>query len=299
MTDPKFVVSRIQFDIAAAIKASNGKLHIDEALIIAGTPCVLIDYATVPNSSLKHIARSMRQFFRRNPRYTHFKKSGVEEGLRLDWLSNLEDEEKRLMLSDFKMMPGVDADGYLIYDPEFVDKLTEKEHPDYERYGSQDYIRVNQNGSVKIIRDPRATTKCYHTQYEDGYEGADLEITEDEWYQIISEASSLIKEYLSCYIQIKDGDAGCQDIEDMFGIEGYSINARNTALGKRAQRMLNIEVYEDETEKDNRRYWSTPMLKGKWKDNNFQWQMRPELIVAAKRLAKQERWELPTRISKD
>ncbi len=50
MTEPKFVFSRIQFDLAAAIKAADGRLHVDDALIIAATPCVLIDFAQVPIS---------------------------------------------------------------------------------------------------------------------------------------------------------------------------------------------------------------------------------------------------------
>ncbi len=56
MIDPIFVFSRIQFDVAAAIKAANGRLHIDDALIIAGTPCVLVDFANVPDRKLKYIA---------------------------------------------------------------------------------------------------------------------------------------------------------------------------------------------------------------------------------------------------
>lgn len=114
VSDAKWKYSRIVFDLAAAFKTADGKPHIDDALIVAGTPCVLVDFATVPDSELKYIARAMRHFFKKNPRYTRFTKAAVEEGLRLDWLPTLEDEDKRAMLADFKMTPGVDADGYVI-----------------------------------------------------------------------------------------------------------------------------------------------------------------------------------------
>lgn len=296
MIEPKHVFSKIQFELAAAIKDADGKLHIDDALIVAGTPCVLVDYTNESNSSLKYIARAMRQFFRRNPRYNRFTKDAVREGLRQDWLPGLEDEEKRMMLIDFKMILGVDDNGYVLYDSDWVTKLTKNEHPDRDTYGTQVYTQTNLNGNMMLLREMKEMETHFHESMEDGYEGVVLDISSDEWYLIIKETSPLIKEYLACYIQMPEGFGGCDDVEKMFGISGSSINARNTALGKRAQKMLGIEVFQDETKNDNRRYWSTPMLKGKWSDNYFQWQMRPELIEAAKRLAKEERWDLPKRI---
>lgn len=53
---------------------------------------------------------------------------------------------------------------------------------------------------------------------------------------------------------------------------------------------------------ENRRFWSTPMLKGRAEKTGdaryFVWQMRPELIEAAKRLAIKENWDLPKRTDK-
>lgn len=300
MIDPKFVVNRIQFELAAAIKAANGKLHIDDALVIAGTPCVLVDYANVSDHSLKYISRAMRHFFKRNPRFIRFTKDAVARGLRQEWLPNLEDEEKRQMLTDFKMTPGVDADSNVIYDHVWVDNLTQKEHPDNESYGRKDYTRVNLTGNQKLLRQQENPTVFLQSVDEFGIISAPLDITEEEWYQIICETSPFIKEYLACYIQIEDGIASCADIERMFGISADAINNRNTLLGRRAQNMLNIEVYDEQVNGrlENRRFWSTPMLKGQWVNENdgryFRWQMRPELIQAAKRLAAEENWDLPT-----
>lgn len=295
MTDPKWVFSRIQFDLAAAIKAGDGRLHIDDALIIAGTPCVLVDFANVSDHELKYIARAMRQFFMRNPRYTRFTKKAVEDGLRQDWLPNLETEDKREMLTDFKLTPGVDAEGYIIPNEDIVNRLTEKEHPDNETYGKENYTRINLNVSPRRLHNTRKEV-IYDLVDADGYTYAPLNITVDEWYEIIRETSPLIKEFLACYIQVTDGNASVLDIQRMFGINHDSISARNTALGRRAQKMLNIEVY-DNVDRSERHYWSTPMLKGRLGNHNFLWMMRPELIEAAIRLSKEENWELPHRIS--
>lgn len=294
MTDPKWVFSRIAFDLAAAIKAADGRLHIDDALIIAGTPCVLVDFNNVPDRDLKYIARAMRHFFKKNPRYTRFTKEAVEKGLCLDWLPNLEEEDKRAMLVDFKLTPGVDADGFIIPNEEMVMKLTEKEHPDNERYGKDDYTRVNLNGAMKLIRKSETAEKFFTSVDSEGYTSAPLNITVDEWYQIIQDASPLIKEFLAVYIQIPDLIASPKEVENMFEIMPDCINARIVALGRRAQRMLDIEVY-DTDDLEQRRYWSTAMLKGRPEDGLFRWVMRPELIEAAKRLAKEEKWDLPRR----
>lgn len=296
-----WVVSQIQKDLAFAIKAADGKLNIDDALVVAATPCVLVDYAKIPDSSLKYIARAMRHFFRRNPRYARFTKAAVAQGLRQEWLPNLEEEEKREMLADFAMTPGVDADNFIIFDPVRVENITKVSYSDKSTYGKDDYTRINLNGPIRRLRMNAPLTVVFHTTDSDGYISAPLNITAEEWYQIIRDASPMIKEFLGCYIQLPDGKGSCTDIERMFGISADRINSRNTSLGKRAQAMLGISVYDDENgEKLGlRRVWTTPMLKGRDEPSGntkfFKWQMRPELLEAARRLANEEQWSLPPR----
>ncbi len=81
----------------------------------------------------------LKRFFKRNPRYLDFTKSAVAEGLRREWLPTLEDEDKARMLSDFILTPGVDENGYIIFNPEVLARLTERPHPDNEKYGKQEY----------------------------------------------------------------------------------------------------------------------------------------------------------------
>lgn len=137
----KFIYSRITFELADAIKAAdNNMLHIDDALIVAATPAVLLDYKAIEERDLKRIMVSLKRFFQRNPRFLDFKKSAVAKGLRLEWLPTLEDDDKASMLSDFILTPAVSEDGYVIFNPAVFANLTRGEHPDRETYGKSDYV---------------------------------------------------------------------------------------------------------------------------------------------------------------
>lgn len=147
----KFIYSRISIELAAAIKAAeNNMLHIDDALIVAATPAVLLNYKVIEERDLKLIMISLKRFFKRNPRFLEFKKSAVAQGLRLEWLPTLEDDDKTRMLSDFALTPMVDEDGYVIFNHTVFANLTRAEHPDRETYGKCDYIaRPSRKSAVK------------------------------------------------------------------------------------------------------------------------------------------------------
>lgn len=137
----KFIYSRITFELADAINAAdNNMLHIDDALIVAATPAVLLNYKAIEERDLKRIMVSLKRFFKRNPRFLDFKKSAVAQGLRLEWLPTLEEDDKATMLSDFILTPAVSEDGYVIFNPTVFANLTRGEHPDRETYGKSDYI---------------------------------------------------------------------------------------------------------------------------------------------------------------
>ncbi len=136
----KCIYSRIAFELAAAIKyADNNKLHIDDALIVAATPTVLLNYKAIEDKDLKHIMMHMKLFFKRNPRFLDFTKAAVAHGLREEWLPTLEDSEKCELLADFTLTPAVDEDGFVIFNPTVFANLTKCEHPDHESYGKGEY----------------------------------------------------------------------------------------------------------------------------------------------------------------
>lgn len=110
-------------------------MHIDDALIAAATPAVLLNYKALEDRDLKRILVPLKRFFNCNSRYFDFTKEAVAEGLRLEWLDTLKNDDKVSLLSDFKLTPAVTEDGYIVYNPEILANLTKTEHPDREIYG--------------------------------------------------------------------------------------------------------------------------------------------------------------------
>lgn len=137
----KFIFSRIIFELAEAIKkAPENRLHIDQAIIIAATPTVLLNYKALEEKELKTIMVHTRQFFKRNPRFLEFSKKAVAEGLEKEWLPNLEEDDKANMLTDFPLISTIDEEGYVVFNINIFKNLTKSEHPDNETYGKNDYV---------------------------------------------------------------------------------------------------------------------------------------------------------------
>ena len=76
-------------------------------------------------------------------------------------------------------------------------------------------------------------------------------------------------------------------MEERFGIKWEVFNACNTALGRRAQQMLNFAVV-DVNDESRRRYWSTAMTRGRSEDNQWVWEPRPELMEAVEKVFREE-----------
>lgn len=49
ISDAKWKYSRIAFDLAEVYKTSDGKVSLDDAVIMAATPSVVIDFVNSPN----------------------------------------------------------------------------------------------------------------------------------------------------------------------------------------------------------------------------------------------------------
>ena len=76
-------------------------------------------------------------------------------------------------------------------------------------------------------------------------------------------------------------------MEEKFGVKWENINACNTALGRRAQRMLNFTVVDTDDE-NKPRYWSTAMTRGRSEQDQWVWEPRPELMEAAEKVLREE-----------
>lgn len=139
ISDAKWKYSRIVFDLADAFKTSDGKVSLDDALIMAATPSVVVDYVNSPDVDLRRIMQEMKRFLKSNSRFRTFTKEEIAKGLRLEWLPTLEDDDKLRLLSDIRFITDVTEDGYIDVDREQLVKLTANAHPDREKYGTEPY----------------------------------------------------------------------------------------------------------------------------------------------------------------
>lgn len=149
-----FINERMIIDFARAIAAADEKLTIDKALPIVATPAVLIDFSKEDESDLKNIMRSIHQFLRRNKRFINLSKEAITEGLREEWLPNLEDEEKALMLSDYKIFEGIDEDGYIKVNHRLCSIFSAQTKPDRHKYGTMPY--EPKKSSRRSVKKPKA-----------------------------------------------------------------------------------------------------------------------------------------------
>lgn len=139
ISDAKWKYSRIVFDLAAAYKDKGGKVSLDDAVVMAATPAVVLDFAKSEDSELIRIMQEMKRFLKSNARFRTFTKAGIAEGLRLEWLPGLEEDDKLRLLSDIKFITNVTEGGFIEVNPTMLQNLTASEHPDRERYGIEPY----------------------------------------------------------------------------------------------------------------------------------------------------------------
>lgn len=114
-----------------------------------------------------------------------------------------------------------------------------------------------------------------------------MDISVDLWVKIIRGTTTNIKRMLQCYLQVTEPNRRLplQEMEKRFGIKWESLNACNTALGRRAQRMLNFAV---EDQDGISRCWSTAMTRGRSENGLWVWEPRPELMEAAEKVLREE-----------
>ena len=76
---------------------------------------------------------------------------------------------------------------------------------------------------------------------------------------------------------------------EMFGVKADALTGSIVALGRRAQHMLNFAVI-DEKDPDVRHYWSTPTIRARKENGLWVWELRPELMDAAEKVLREEKF---------
>lgn len=294
MIDQKeLILKAINYEIviAAGEEGTHALLTADDLLAAMAVPVTQFDFSYADKSKLKKFFLSVERFMKSSRLSANsYTKAGLQTKFETIWTPTLSQEEKQKLIADFRIVDGFDEEGYAILNEKtfctwkglFEDA---KNIPDL-KYKVPQFGR--NSSSVELI-DNRPFTTFHHT-YTEGFKEVNLSITEDEWCQIIKNASNSIKRMLQCYLQAGRGQRyTLAQMEDMFGVKADSLTGAIVALGRRAQNMLNFAVI-DENEPEVRHYWSTPTIRARRENGLWVWELRPELMAAAEKVLREENY---------
>lgn len=190
VSDAKWKYSRIVFDLAAAYKELDGKVSLDDAVVIAATPAVALDFTKCDDTELIRIMQEMKRFLKSNSRFRTFTKDGIAKGLRIEWLPELEEDDKLQLLSDIKFITGVTDESFIEINPTMLQNLTATKHPDHEKYGTDHYSPRPSRKSIGS-RSPKAVL----TSVERDLNLAVKLKPYIEWYKKYWEQLQLLEDY--------------------------------------------------------------------------------------------------------
>lgn len=263
-------------------------LTADDLLASMAVPVTQFDFTYSNRGKLKKLMVAVEGFIKKSRLSVNsYTKAGLMAKFERLWLPTLTDGQKQELIAEYRLVDGFNEEGYALFNA--------KNYQAWKRIFDNGQIprfkyKVPQfwkgSSSVELIDDRPFTT--YQQENVDGYKEVMLNITEEEWYQIVKGASASIKRMLQCYLQAGRGQRyNLSQLEEMYGIKGTMLCGSVVALGRRAQRMLNFAVVNKDNP-EGRHYWSTPTTKARLEDGLWVWELRPELMNAAERVLNEE-----------
>ena len=294
MTDQKEVILKAiiyEIVIATGEEGTNALLTADNLLADMAVPVTQYDFTYADRSKLKKLFLAVERFLKSSKiNVNSYTKAGLQSKFETLWGPTLSAKEKQDLIADFRIVDGFDEEGYAIFNQDSFKKWQEIFAKDINIPRLKYKVPQFGSGSSSVeLIDNRPFTSYHHT-YTDGYKEAPLTITTEEWCRIIEHASNRIKQMLQCYIQAGRGQRyTLPQMEEMFGIKADALTGSIVALGRRAQNMLNFAVI-DEKDPDVRHYWSTPTIKARKENGLWVWELRPELMDAAEKVLREEKF---------
>lgn len=266
---------------------TNALLTADDLLASMAVPVTQFDYTYADKSRLNKLMLVVFDFLRKSKLSVNsYTKAGLKAKFESLWVPTLTKEEKQEIISSYRLVDGFDVDGYAIFNVQNYNAW--KTIFDKGQIPRFEYKRPQFGKGSKAIEmiDDRPFT-IYKSENVDGYWCVPLDISVDLWVKIIRGTTTNIKRMLQCYLQVTEPNrrVPLQELEKRFGIKWESLNACNTALGRRAQKMLNFAVVD---QNGVPRCWSTAMTRGRGENGLWVWEPRPELMEAAEIVLREE-----------
>lgn len=136
-TPSNFIRQRINRDVAVYLYEQS-EYSIDELLIIAATPAVRADFKNIDQKDLYRVMLKMKVFLKSRQRFLNFTKQAVMEGLRKEWLPQLEEDDKVRLLEEIAVIERIDEEGNIIRKEPVCTNFAKMDITDVT-YGKSDY----------------------------------------------------------------------------------------------------------------------------------------------------------------
>lgn len=170
---------------------------------------------------------------------------------------------------------GFDADGYAVFDKKCYDVY--KGNMEKGRYTKINYRSFGLQGASNGLPD-KEIVKTYHLQEKEGQLFVDLEMSKEDWIDILRGASPKAMQMIGAYSELEDHSATITEIESKFGINRDSLNGVIAGIGNRAKRIMGIEVIGLD---DENVCWVLPFNHGRnERGRGFVFVLRPEVYEA-------------------
>lgn len=291
MTDNiKDINKAVAYEIIMAMgdDGLNALLTADDLLAAMAVPVTQFDFTYTDRSKLKQLMLSIERFVKFSRiSVNSYTKAGLQAKIEKLWVPSLSEKQKQEMIAEYRMVDGFDTDGYAIFNMQNYNNwkgIFDKGQTPKLKYKEPQFGKAT--STVELIDDRPFTT--YHQEMVDGFVEVLVDITKEEWEQIIAGATTPIKRMLQCYLQAGRGNRySLFQLEDMFGIRHDALTGSIVALGRRAQRMMNFAVV-DTKNPDTRHYWSTPTTRTRKENGLWVWELRPALMDAAEKVLREE-----------
>ena len=269
----------------------NALLTADDLLASMAVPVTQFDFTYADRGKMNKLMVAVHDFIKRSKLCVNsYTKAGLQAKFESLWVQTLNDDQKKELITDYRLVDGFDTDGYAIFNVQNYNAwksiFDKGQIPRFE-YKCPQFGKGSK--AIELIDDRPFT--IYKAEEIDGYWCVPLDISVALWEKIIRGASTGIKRMLQCYRQLDVPQKRLRllEMEERFGIKWEVFNACNTALGRRAQQMLNFAVV-DVNDESRRRYWSTAMTRGRSEDDQWVWEPRPELMEAAEKVLREEKF---------
>ena len=271
------VTSAIYYDVIDMMGAEglDAKLTAYDLLAVMAAPCTRLDFDKTDASKRTSLMNCVHSFLIRNKHLTSLSHHGLIVEINKNLLPQLDEEKQKELLTSFRMVQGFDSDGYAIFDKKYYDVY--KGNMDKGNITRIRYTSISGKEDSKGLPD-KEITRTYHVQKDNGLYHLDLDMTVEDWKDVLRGASVKAMQLINAFSQIDGHIASHSEIEEKFGILSDTINGVTAGLGNRAKRIMGIEVLGND---GNPRCWILPFNNGREDSfRGFLWELRPEVLEA-------------------